>query len=82
MVLGPAIYFAMQPVWPAFPFHRAMDRALLVSAVLALILCSSRIEWRTLWPLNGEAWKQTLLGLLLAFVAMQALMASTINERR
>jgi membrane protease YdiL (CAAX protease family) len=74
MVLGPAIYFAMQPVWPAFPFHRAMDRALLVSAVLALVLCSSRIEWRTLWPLNSEAWKQVLLGLLLAFVAMQALM--------
>ena len=73
MVLGPAIYFLMQPVWPAFPFHRAMDRALLVSAVLALILCSSQIEWRTLWPWNAEAWKQVLLGLLLALVAIQAL---------
>jgi membrane protease YdiL (CAAX protease family) len=74
MVLGPVIYFAMQPIWPAFPFHRAMDRALLLSAVLALGLCGPRIDWRTLWPWNGEAWKQALLGLLMAFVAFQALM--------
>jgi membrane protease YdiL (CAAX protease family) len=73
MVLGPVIYFAMQPVWPAFPFHRAMDRALMVSALVALALCGPRIEWRTLWPWNDDAWKQALLGLLLAFVAIQAL---------
>jgi len=74
MVLGPVIFFAMQPIWPAFPFHRAMDRALLVSALLALALCGPRIEWRRLWPWNGEAWKQALLGLLMAIVAFQALM--------
>ena len=74
MVLGPVIYFAMQPIMPAFPFHRAMDRALMVSALLALALCGPRIDWRTLWPLNGEGWKQALLGLLMAFVAIQALM--------
>ena len=74
MVLGPVIYFAMQPIMPASPFHRAMDRALMVSALLALALCGPRIDWRTLWPLNGEGWKQALLGLLMAFVAIQALM--------
>jgi membrane protease YdiL (CAAX protease family) len=73
-VLGPAIYFAMQPLWPAFPFHRAMDRALLVSALVALALFWPRIEFATLWPWNAGAWKQTLLGLLLAFVAVQALL--------
>ena len=70
-VLGPVIYFAMQPLLPAFPFHRAMDRALLVSAVLALILCGSRIEWRTLWP-REDAGKQVVLGLVMALVTIQA----------
>ncbi len=72
-VLGPVIYFAMQPIWPAFPFHRAMDRALLVSALAALALFWPRIEFGKLWPWNADAWKQALLGLLLAFVAVQAL---------
>jgi membrane protease YdiL (CAAX protease family) len=74
MLLGPVIYFAMQPILPTFPFHRAMDRALLVSALVALALCGPRIEWRTLWPWNSDAWKQAVLGLLMAFVAIQALM--------
>jgi len=73
-VLGPLIYFAMQPVWPGFPFHRAMDRALLVSALAALALFWPRIEFGSLWPWNGEAWKQALLGLIMAFVAIQALL--------
>jgi membrane protease YdiL (CAAX protease family) len=73
-VLGPLIYCAMQPVWPAFPFHRAMDRALLISALAGLGLFWRRIEFGTLWPWNSGAWKQVLLGLVIAFVAMQALM--------
>jgi membrane protease YdiL (CAAX protease family) len=74
MVLGPVIYFAMQPIWPAFPFHRAMDRALLVSALAALALFWPRIEFSTLWPWNADAWKLVLLGLIMAFVAIQALL--------
>ena len=72
MVLGPLIYFLMQAIWP-IPFHRAMDRALLISALAALGLFWSRIEFRTLWPCNSEAWKQVLLGLVIAFVSVQAM---------
>jgi membrane protease YdiL (CAAX protease family) len=74
IVLGPAIYFALHPFWPGFPFHRAMDRALLVSALMALGLFWRRIEFRSLWPLRSDAWKEVLLGLGLAFIAVQALM--------
>ena len=42
MVLGPLIYFALEPV-AHVPFHRAMDRALLISAVAALGLFWLRI---------------------------------------
>jgi membrane protease YdiL (CAAX protease family) len=73
IVLGPVIYYAMQPIWPAFPFHRAMDRALLVSALAALGLFWSRIELGKLWPRDAGAGQQVLLGLALAFVAVQAL---------
>jgi membrane protease YdiL (CAAX protease family) len=72
IVLGPLIYFAMQAIWP-IPFHRAMDRALLISALAALGLFWSQIEFRTLWPWNGDAWKQVLLGLAIAFVSIQAM---------
>ena len=75
MVLGPVIYFLMQPIWPAFPFHRAMDRALLVSALGAMVLFRSRLEFGTLWPCNGDAWKQVLFGLLMAVVSVQTMIA-------
>jgi membrane protease YdiL (CAAX protease family) len=72
ILLGPLIYFLMQVIWP-IPFHRAMDRALLVSALGALGLFWPRIEFRLLWPWNGDASKQVLLGLAIAFVSMQAM---------
>jgi membrane protease YdiL (CAAX protease family) len=72
MVLGPLLYFGLEAVWPV-PFHRAMDRALLISAVAALGLFWSRIPLRQLWPLNSDAWKQLLLGYFIAAVSMQAM---------
>jgi membrane protease YdiL (CAAX protease family) len=72
MVLGPLIYFGLGVVWPV-PFHRAMDRALLISAVGALGLFWSRIPFRQLWPWNADAWKQLLLGYFIAAVSIQAM---------
>jgi membrane protease YdiL (CAAX protease family) len=72
MVLGPLLFFALAP-WH-IPFHRAMDRALLISAVAALGFFWSRIDFRVLWPWNAKAWKQVLLGVALAVVSIQAMM--------
>jgi membrane protease YdiL (CAAX protease family) len=72
MILGPLLYFGLAVVWPT-AFHRAMDRALLISAVAALGLFWSRIPLAKLWPLNGDAWKQLLLGYFIAAVSIQAM---------
>lgn len=73
MMLGPVLYFALGPIWPV-PFHRAMDRALLISAVLALGLFWPRMEWRKWWPLERHAALQLLLGYVIAFVSIQAML--------
>jgi membrane protease YdiL (CAAX protease family) len=73
MILGPVIYFAAGVVWHV-PFHRAMDRALLISAVAALGLFWSRIPLAQLWPRNREAWIQLLLGYFIAAVSIQAML--------
>jgi membrane protease YdiL (CAAX protease family) len=75
MILGPLIYFGMGAVWP-IPFHRAMDRALLISAVAAMGLFWSRIPLRELWPWNREARLQLLLGYLIALVSIQAMLGA------
>ena len=75
MVLGPLIYFALNPIWHV-PFHRAMDRALLISAVATLGLFWSRIPLKQLWSWNSGAWKQLLLGLMIAAVSIQAMIAA------
>jgi len=72
MILGPVLYFGLAVAWP-IPFHRAMDRGLLISAVAALGLFWSRIPLAKLWPWNGDAWKQLLLGYLIAAVSIQAM---------
>ena len=72
MILGPLLYFGMALIWP-IPFHRAMDRALLISAIAALGLFWTRIPLATLWPWTSEAWKQMLLGLFVAAVSIQAI---------
>ena len=73
MVLGPLLYFALEPIWPV-PFHRAMDRALLVTAVGALVLVATRISFRQLWPLGKRAWLQLIFGYALALVSSQAML--------
>jgi membrane protease YdiL (CAAX protease family) len=75
MILGPLLYFGLAAVWP-IPFHRAMDRALLISAVAALGLFGSRIPLGKLWPWNGDAWKQLLLGYFIAAVSIQAMLGA------
>jgi membrane protease YdiL (CAAX protease family) len=75
MVLGPLLYFGLAVVWP-IPFHRAMDRALLISAVAALGLFWSRLPLGQLWPWNGDAWKQLLLGYFIAAVSIQAMLGA------
>ncbi len=77
IILGPLLYFALGAIWP-IPFHRAMDRALLISAVGALGLFWSRIPFGTLWPCDGNAWKQLLLGLFIAAVSIQAMIGADL----
>ena len=73
MVLGPLIYYAVGMVWHV-PFHRAMDRALLISAVASLGLFCTRMQMRTLWPWNRSAPMQLLLGYFIAAVSIQAML--------
>ena len=73
IVLGPLLYFGLEVVWP-IPFHRAMDRGLLISAVAVVLLFGPGIPWRDLWPLDGPGWKHVLVGLVLAAVTVQALL--------
>jgi membrane protease YdiL (CAAX protease family) len=72
ILLGPLIYFGVGVVWP-LPFHRAMDRALLVSAVAALGLFWTRVPLAELWPWNRGTWKELLLGYFIAAVSIQAM---------
>jgi membrane protease YdiL (CAAX protease family) len=70
MVLGPLIYLALHR-W--VPFHRAMDRALLLSALAALRLAWPRLRLRAWWPLGRRAVFDGLLGLFAAFIAVQTI---------
>jgi len=78
IVLGPLLYFALKPIFP-IPFHRAMDRALLISAVAALALFWSRIPWARLWPLERAAGKRLAFGYLLAAVSAQAMIGLDLS---
>src|SRR5277367_5568502 len=77
MILGPLLYFGLGVVWP-IPFHRVMDRALLISAVAALGLFASRIPLRELWPWNRFAPMQLLLGYFIAAVSIQAMIGANL----
>ncbi len=70
MVLGPLLYAAAQP-FARVPFHRAMDRAFMVSAVAALIFLWSRLRLAQLWPPGRRAALQVAFGYGLAFVSAQ-----------
>ena len=76
IVLGPLLYFALQPFH--VPFHRAMDRALLISAVASLFLFAGKMPWGKLWPLGRGSWLQLLLGLLIAFVSAQTMLGANL----
>ena len=74
MVLGPLLYFLLERVSPVpIPFHRAMDRALLISAVAAMVLVWPRLSFSRLWPWGAGAWQQLLLGYFMAAVTAQAI---------
>ena len=72
MVLGPLIHLVLHR-W--VPFHRAMDRALLISALAALGLAWPRLRFREWWPPGRPALLEALLGLFAALLAVQTLIA-------
>jgi uncharacterized protein len=77
IVLGPILYFGLSFVFPT-PFHRAMDRAILISAIAALGLFWSRIPLGQLWPLSRDVWMKLLLGYFIAAVSMQAMIGADL----
>jgi membrane protease YdiL (CAAX protease family) len=76
IVLGPLIYFALHR-W--VPFHRAMDRALLISALAALALAWSRLRLSAWWPWRRSAGAQVLLGLFIALLSVQTILAVDVG---
>ena len=72
MVLGPLIYLVLHR-W--VPFHRAMDRALLVSALGALVVAWPRLRFREWWPWRRASVVEVFIGLLLALVSVQTIVA-------
>lgn len=73
MILGPVLHVLIAPIVP-IPFHRAMDRALLISAIVAMALYWKEIPLGKLWRWHREVWKPVLLGYVLAVVSAQAMM--------
>jgi membrane protease YdiL (CAAX protease family) len=80
MVLGPVFYAVVHPFAPV-PFHRAMDRAFLVSAVAALIFFWGRIRLTELWPPGRRAALQVAFGYGLAFVSAQMMIGLDLALR-
>jgi membrane protease YdiL (CAAX protease family) len=76
MVLGPLFYFALLG---HVPFHRAMNRALMISALAALAVAGPGIKLRDWWPLRRGAIGQVLLGLLIAFVSVQTILGLEVG---
>jgi membrane protease YdiL (CAAX protease family) len=76
MALGPLIYAELHR-W--VPFHRAMDRALLLSALAALGLAWPRLRFRAWWPPGRRAVFDVLLGLFAAFLAVQTIIGLSIG---
>jgi membrane protease YdiL (CAAX protease family) len=77
MVLGPLLYAAAHLVHRE-PFHRVMDRALLVSAVATLAFFWPRIPAARLWPFSRRAVIETALGYGLAFVSAQLIIGADL----
>jgi membrane protease YdiL (CAAX protease family) len=71
MILGPVLNLVLEPF--GFPFHTVMSRALLISALAALILFRRHLRLRQWWPSGAIAWRQMGFGFLLAVVSAQAM---------
>ena len=80
MLIGPVLYFAVGLFFP-LPFHRAMDRALLISSLAALALFWPSLPLRQLWPWQRQAWIQLGFGYLLALVSAQAMIGLDLAVR-
>lgn len=76
MVLGPLIYAALHR-W--VPFHRAMDRALLLAALAALGIAWPMLQFRAWWRPGRQAIFDVVLGLLAAFVAVQTIVGLSVG---
>jgi membrane protease YdiL (CAAX protease family) len=80
ILLGPALYFAVGCFFP-LPFHRAMDRALLLSSLAALAVFWPSISFAQLWPLQRRSLIQLGFGYLLALVSAQAMIGLDLAVR-
>jgi membrane protease YdiL (CAAX protease family) len=67
IVLGPILNLGLAPL--GIPFHRVMSRALLISALGALVLFRGRLKLGEWWPRNLITPRQIAFGLLLAVVS-------------
>ena len=76
MVVGPLLYFALGGL---VVFHRAMDRALLICALAALVRVWPRLPLRDWWPWHRGAFGQVLLGLVMALVSVQTILGLDVG---
>jgi membrane protease YdiL (CAAX protease family) len=67
MILGPLLNLALEPF--GLPFHRVISRALLLSALAALLLFRRRLRLKLWWPMEAAAFPQIGLGLALAILS-------------
>jgi membrane protease YdiL (CAAX protease family) len=80
MVLGPLLAALVHP-FALVPFHRVMDRALMISALAALAFFWSRMRWAELWPVGRRAGLQVAFGYGLAFVSGQLMIGFDLALR-
>jgi membrane protease YdiL (CAAX protease family) len=73
VVLGPLVNLILAPL--GVPFHRVMSRALLISALGALVLFRSHLRLREWWPGGAIARRQMALGLVLAILSSSLMIA-------
>jgi membrane protease YdiL (CAAX protease family) len=67
VVLGPILNLVLAPF--GIPFHRVMSRALLISALGALVLFRGRLRLREWWAFGARARRQWVFGFTLALLS-------------
>ena len=77
--LGPLIFLVLQHF--DVVFHRAMNRALSFSALVALFVFRRRLKIRQWWPLDRGAALQFALGWFIALVSAQLMIAVFLGIR-